>query len=84
MKAIGDLGRLWRPRCGTAGIVLGPVAGNDFDAWMVVQPRRDGLGRTLRQEIHGPTSFEIDQDGAIDPPFSHREIIDTENPWYGP
>jgi hypothetical protein len=35
MKAISDLGGLRRALCGAAGIVLGTVAGNDGDAWMV-------------------------------------------------
>jgi len=48
MKAIGNLSRLRRARCGTTGIVLGAIAGNNVDAWMVAQPRRDGLGGTLR------------------------------------
>jgi hypothetical protein len=48
MKTSGDLGGLRRALCSAAGIVLGTVAGNDFDAWMVAQSRRAGLGGTLR------------------------------------
>jgi hypothetical protein len=60
MKAVGDLGRLRRPLCSAAGIVLSPVTRNDCNAWMVAQPRRDRLGSALRQEIHGLPAFEID------------------------
>jgi hypothetical protein len=34
MKAIGDLDGFWRPFRRAPGIVLGPVAGNDFIAGM--------------------------------------------------
>ena len=83
MKAIRDLGRLRGTCCGAAGIVLSPVTGNDFDAWMVAQPRRDGLGCALRQEIHRPTLFEIHQDGAIDPALAEGKIIDAQDPGWG-
>src|SRR5919201_5032900 len=79
MKAISDLSGLWRALCGAAGIVLGTVAGNDSDAWMVAQPRRDGLGGALRQEIHGPPAFEIDQDRPIDPPLAEGKIINAKH-----
>jgi hypothetical protein len=60
METIGDLRGLRRPRCGASGIVLGTGAGNNVDAWMSAQPRRDGLGSTLWQEIHRPTAVESD------------------------
>src|SRR5439155_25015429 len=64
-------------------IVLGTVAGNDFDAWMVPQPRRDGRGGTLWQEINRPTAFEIDQDGSRDSALAERTIIDPQDPGRG-
>jgi hypothetical protein len=83
MKAIGDLRGLRRTLCGASGIVLGTVAGNNFNAWMVAQPRRDGLGGTLGQEINRPTSFEIDQNGSIDPALAEGKIIDPQDPERG-
>jgi hypothetical protein len=80
MKPIGDLGGRWRPLYGTSGIILGPVAGDDGDPWMGAQPRRDGLGGALREEFHGPTSFEIHQDGPINPTLAEGKIIDPEDP----
>jgi hypothetical protein len=80
VKTIGDLCGLRRALCGAAGIVLGTIAANDGDAWMAAQPRRNGLGGTLRQEIHGPTSFEIHQDGPIDPALPQGTIIDPQDP----
>jgi len=79
MEAIGDLRGLRRTLGGASGIVLGTVAGNNVDAWMGAQPRRDSLGSTLRQEINRPTAFEIDQDGAIDPALAERKIIDPQD-----
>jgi hypothetical protein len=83
MKTIGDLGGSRRAFCGAAGIVLGTVAGNNVDAWMGAQPRRDGLGSTLRQEINRPTAFEIDQDRPIDSALAERKIIDPQDPGRG-
>src|SRR5262250_3039546 len=83
MKAISDLGSLRRTHGGASGIVLGTVAGNNVDAWMVTQPRRDSLGSTLRQELHRPTAFEIDQDGSIDPALAERKIINPQDPGCG-
>jgi len=83
METIGDLRGLRRTRCGASGIVLGTVAGNNFDAWMSVQPRRDGLSSTLWQEIHRPTAFEIDQDGSIHPALAEGKIIDPQDPGRG-
>jgi hypothetical protein len=79
MKAIGNLGGLWRPFGGASSIVLSTVTGNDFDPGMVTQPGRDRLGRALRQERHGPTVFEIDQDRAIDPALAEGKIINAEH-----
>jgi hypothetical protein len=79
MKAIGNLRGLRRTLGGASGIVLGPVASNDFDAWMVAQPRRDGLGSTFWQEIRRPTAFEINEDSPIDPALAEGKIIDPQD-----
>ena len=83
MKAIGDLGGLRRTLGGASRIVLGTVAGNNFDPGMGAQPRRDGLGRPLWQEINRLTAFEIDQDGSIDSALAERKIIDPQDPGRG-
>jgi hypothetical protein len=77
VKAVRDLGRLWCALCRTPRIVLGTVAGNDFDPWMVAQPCRDRLSRALRQEIDRPMLCEIHQDRAIDPALAEGTIIDA-------
>jgi len=83
MEAIDDLRGLRRTLGGASGIVLGTVAGNNFDAWMGAHPRRDGLGSTLWQEINRSTAFEIDQDGAIAPALAEGTIIDPQDPGRG-
>jgi len=50
---------------------------------MDAQPRCDRLGGTLREEIYGPTSFEINQDRPIDPALTERKIIDPQDPGCG-
>jgi hypothetical protein len=79
VKTIGHLRGIRCPHCGASGVVLGPVAGNDFDAWMLMQPCCHGLGRPLREEIDRPMLLEIHQDGAIDPALAERKIIDAEH-----
>ena len=83
MEAIGDLRGLRRTLGGASGIVLGTGAGNNVDPGMGAQPRRDGLGSPLWQEIHRPTAFEIDQDGALDPALAEGKIIDPQDPGCG-
>src|SRR5215510_7704568 len=83
MEAISDLCGLRRALCSASGIVLGTIAGNNFDPGMGTQPRRDPLGGTLRQEINRPTAFEINQDSPIDSALAERKIIDPQDPGRG-
>jgi hypothetical protein len=83
VKAIRDLGRGWSTFGRTAGVVLGPVTGNDFDPRMIAQPRGDDLGRAFRQEFDRPTLFKIHQDRAIDPALAEGKIIDAQDPGLG-
>jgi hypothetical protein len=60
VKAIGNLGRCRGTGSSPAGIVLGPVTGNDFNPGMLAQPRGHDLGRAFRQELDRPMLLEID------------------------
>jgi hypothetical protein len=48
VEAIGNLDRLRSPDSNAVGIGAGPVAGDDLDAGMGLQPGGDGLGRGSR------------------------------------
>jgi hypothetical protein len=83
VKAIRYLDGLWRPVSRASGIVLGAVAGNDFDPGMGAQPCGHSLGRALRQKIDRALLFEIHQDGAIDPALAQGKIVDAHDPGCG-
>jgi hypothetical protein len=40
MKAVRDLNGLWCPFACTFSVSTGAVAANDFDFWMLAEPRR--------------------------------------------
>lgn len=59
--------------------VLGrAVTGDDFDAGMGAEPRRDRVGRPVRQEIDGPPPLEVDEDRPPRSPSAPRPIIDAK------
>jgi hypothetical protein len=45
VEPVGNLGRLWSAGPDTVSIGAGPVAGDDLDTGMRLQPGGDGLGR---------------------------------------
>ncbi len=77
MLAVGNLSGLRGALCGSLGISLGAVAGNDVDAGMSTQPSGDTLRSAIRQEVNNLTALMIDQDGAVCTALAKGEIIDA-------
>jgi hypothetical protein len=44
MPPVGDLNGLRRSLAGSIGVGAGPIADDDLDRWMVLEPRGQGLG----------------------------------------
>ena len=51
VEAVGHLDRLRSAGANAVGKGTGPVAGDDLDARMILQPGGDGLGTAIRQQL---------------------------------
>jgi hypothetical protein len=79
MEAVSDLHGIWSAACRAIRIEIAPVPGDYPDTGSCIQPRGDGIGGTIRQEINSSVPFEVAQDGAIAPPFRPGLVIYTEH-----
>jgi hypothetical protein len=80
MPAIGDLQRRRGAGCDTPRILGRAVTCNHFNPWMPAEPCGKGLSRAIWEHVDGPPLLQIDQQGAIDAPFPHREVIHPQDP----
>ena len=46
---------------------------------MFLQPVRDGGGLTVAEQVNGPSGLDVDDDGAVVPAASEREVIDPHD-----
>ena len=61
VEPVGHLDRLRSAGANTVGEGTGPVAGDDLDARMILQPGGYGLGTAVRQQLDWPVAtLEID------------------------
>jgi hypothetical protein len=81
VKPIHDLHRLRRPTPNPFGIQPTPIAADDLDAGMRLQPRRDRGGRALGEQIHHLMAFEITDHGAEASASPPRPCIKANHPW---
>lgn len=61
------------------GISAGPVASNDLDARMPMQPAGQGRGIAVGQEVNDATALEIDQDRAVALAGAPSPVVDAEH-----
>ena len=81
MPPVGDLDGLRRPRAGSIGVGAGPIAHDDLDRRMVLEPRGQGLALPVGQQLDPAPALEITEDRAvvaalapvIDPEHTRRE-----------
>jgi len=78
MEAVSDLCGIRRAACRAIRIAIATVPGDYPDTGGCAQPRGDGIGGTIRQEVNGSVPFEVAEDGAIAPPFRPCPVIDAE------
>jgi hypothetical protein len=76
MPAIGNLDRVGRARLGTLGIVAGPVPADDSRAGMRRQPRLQGGGLPVRQQVDHVPGAHIDQHRPVHLALGQREVVD--------
>jgi hypothetical protein len=79
MPAIRNLNRIWGTSPHAVGIVAGPIAGDDLDAGMRLQPCLDSLGLAVTQKIDWPIIIlQIDDDGAVASAATPCPVVDAQ------
>ena len=78
VPAVGDLDRARRARPGTLGVVSGPVPADDRRAGMGRQPRLQGGGLPVRQQIDHVPGAHVHQHRPVYLALGQREVIDPE------
>src|SRR4051794_31222742 len=79
MPPVGDLNGLLRSLAGSLGVGAGPIAHDDLDRRMVLEPRGQGLGRTVGQQVDPAPALEVTEDRAVAPAFAPGPVIDAED-----
>jgi hypothetical protein len=79
MPPVGDLNGLRRSLAGSIGVGAGPIAHDDLDRWMVLEPRGQGLGRAVGQQVDAAPALEITEDRAVALAFAPGPVIDAED-----
>jgi len=46
---------------------------------MPAQPRGEGVGLTVGQQVDNPVSFQVDQDGAVTMATAPRPVVDRQH-----
>src|SRR4051812_50106618 len=80
MPPVGDLNGLRRSLAGALGVGAGPIADDDLDRRMVLEPRGQGLGRAIGQQVDAAPALEITQDRAVVAALAPSPVIDPEHP----
>jgi hypothetical protein len=62
---------------GALGVGAGPIAHDDLDRRMVLEPR--GLGRAVGQQVDAAPALEITEDRAVALAFAPGPVIDAED-----
>lgn len=83
MPAIRNLDGLGCPLARAVGISAGPVAYDDLDRGMALQPCRQGSARAVGQQINPAPALQIAQDGAVMTALAPSPVIDAEHPRLG-
>jgi hypothetical protein len=81
VEPIDDLDRLGRPLPNALGIEATPIAADDLDSGMCLQPLRDGRGRALGEQINHLVALEITDNGAEASAPPPGPFIKPNHPW---
>src|SRR4051812_20193823 len=65
MPPIRDLESIGCPLPGRLGIGASTIARDDLDAFMMLQPIRNGGGLAVGQQVDDGVALEVDQDGSV-------------------
>jgi hypothetical protein len=79
MPAINDLLGGWSAISGSTLIVLGTIATDDFDAWMLPEPLSQGFCAPVFQHVYWLMRLSIEQERSVGMSSSKGEIIHAED-----
>ena len=80
MPSVSDLNSGGRTLPDTVGIGASPITGDDLHARMPAQPRGDGCGLPIGQEIDEGVRLEIHHHRAVAVPRLQAPVVDAQNP----
>jgi hypothetical protein len=80
MPSIRDLESIGCPLPGRLGIRASTITRDDLDAFMMLQPIRDGGGLAVGQQVDDGVTLEVDQDGAVVLATLPSSVIDPHHP----
>jgi hypothetical protein len=78
VPAVRDLKRLRRPFGGGLGVGRPAVAGDDLDAGVFLQPRRQRGAVPAHQDVEDAAALQVDEDGAVALALADGPVIDAD------
>ena len=78
VPSIGDLSGIGCTFGGGLGVGRRTVAADQFDSGMSLEPRLDGGGVAVRQEIDDIIRLKVDDDGAVALSFAPGPVVDAD------
>ena len=79
VPAISDLDGLRSAVAGTLGVGAGAIARDDLHSGVIPQPGREGLGLSIRQQVHHLVPLEVDQDRPVAMTAAPSPIVDAQH-----
>lgn len=79
MPSVGHLNGFGCTLANAVGVGAGAVAGDDRHPGVRLQPRGDGVGLAVGQQVDGAVALEIDDDGAVALATTPCPIIDPDD-----
>ena len=79
VEAIGDLDGIGGALASAFRIRLGAIAHDDLDTGMLLQPSGERLCLPSFEEIDGPMTFQVHQDGAVPVAATQRKVVDAQD-----
>ncbi len=83
VEPIRHLDRVGRALARAIGVGAAPIAGYHRDTRMGAQPRRDGVGRPIPQQVDHLMPFEVDEDRPVGLAAFVGPVIDAQDPRSG-
>ena len=80
VPAVGDLDSARSAATGTISVGTGPIAGDDLDTGIALEPCLDAAGMAIRQQVDNLVTLEIADDRSIALTAAPRPVVYTDDP----